>query len=209
MIDFVSGWMDAGGPIVVILALLSIYSIALIAAKIVQLAGSGGDRAGWQDAVTRWREGAHEDGLRRLAGGRSPVERVLAAAMRRLASGAEPAAVREEVEHRGNSELAVLGRNLRTLEVIATTSPLLGLLGTVLGMIESFRELELAAGSANATVLAGGIWKALLTTAMGLLVAIPAAAAAGLILGRIERVRQSIEDAAHRLFAPGAEDAGR
>ena len=52
-------------------------------------------------------------------------------------------------------------------------APLLGLLGTVLGMVQSFQDLSLAQGSANASVLAGGIWLALLTTAAGLVVAIP------------------------------------
>jgi biopolymer transport protein ExbB len=79
-------------------------------------------------------------------------------------------------------------------------SPLLGLLGTVLGMIQSFQELEMAQGAANASVLAGGIWQALLTTAAGLLVAIPAAVAAGLFSARIDNAAQSIESAVGRLL---------
>jgi biopolymer transport protein ExbB len=81
---------------------------------------------------------------------------------------------------------------------------LLGLLGTVLGMIQSFQELELAQGAANASVLAGGIWQALLTTAAGLLVAIPAAIAAGLFASRIERAAQTIESAVGRLMLADA-----
>jgi len=69
----------------------------------------------------------------------------------------------------------------------------------VLGMIQSFQELELAQGAANASVLAGGIWQALLTTAAGLIVAIPAAAAASLFTARIEAAAQEIESAVGRL----------
>ena len=78
-------------------------------------------------------------------------------------------------------------------------SPLLGLLGTVLGMIQSFQELEMAEGAANASVLAGGIWQALLTTAAGLLVAIPAAVGASLLSSRIENSAQMIESAVGEL----------
>ena len=61
-----------------------------------------------------------------------------------------------------------------TLEIIAQVSPLIGLLGTVIGMIDSFNELELGGSLVDPSILAGGIWTALLTTAMGLIVAIPA-----------------------------------
>ena len=60
-----------------------------------------------------------------------------------------------------------------SLEIISQVSPLIGLLGTVVGMIDSFNELELGGSLVDPSVLAGGIWTALLTTAMGLLVAIP------------------------------------
>ncbi len=63
---------------------------------------------------------------------------------------------------------------LPTLEVISQVSPLIGLLGTVIGMIDSFNELELGGSLVDPSILAGGIWTALLTTAMGLIVAIPA-----------------------------------
>ena len=63
---------------------------------------------------------------------------------------------------------------LPTLDIIAQVSPLLGLLGTVIGMISSFNQLELGGSLVDPAVLAGGIWTALLTTAIGLIVAIPA-----------------------------------
>ena len=101
---------------------------------------------------------------------------------------------------RGNEEVTQMNSLIRLLELIAMVSPLLGLLGTVLGMIQSFQELELAQGAANASVLAGGIWQALLTTAAGLLVAIPAAIAAGLFAARIDGAAQRIESAVGRLL---------
>jgi biopolymer transport protein ExbB len=94
-----------------------------------------------------------------------------------------------------------MSKYIRIIELIAMISPLLGLLGTVLGMIQSFQELEMAQGSANASVLAGGIWQALLTTAAGLVVAIPAAVGATLLSEKVERSSQLMEGEIGRLFS--------
>lgn len=75
--------------------------------------------------------------------------------------------------HGVDREVSSLSRKLSTLAVLASVSPLLGLLGTVIGMIKAFKVVESMGGSVNATVLAGGIWEAMLTTAFGLLAAIP------------------------------------
>lgn len=72
------------------------------------------------------------------------------------------------------SEIERLGHFMKVLEVIATVAPLVGLLGTVVGMVEAFQAMERAGANVNPAVLSGGIWKALLTTAVGLIVAIPA-----------------------------------
>jgi biopolymer transport protein ExbB len=106
-----------------------------------------------------------------------------------------------ELEWRGNHEVARMQQHISLLELVAMISPLLGLLGTVLGMIQSFQELALAEGAANASLLASGIWQALLTTAAGLLVAIPAAVAAALLNARVERVVQQIEANVGRFFS--------
>lgn len=69
--------------------------------------------------------------------------------------------------------LQELEKNVDILGVIAHVAPLLGLLGTVTGMIRAFMKIEELAGQVSASALAGGIWEALLTTAFGLMVAIP------------------------------------
>jgi len=120
--------------------------------------------------------------------------------MKALTKGFKGPRLESELVRRGNEELATMNNLIRVLELIAMISPLLGLLGTVLGMIQSFQELEMAEGAANASVLAGGIWQALLTTAVGLLVAIPAAVGASLLGGRIESSAQMIESAVGELL---------
>jgi len=70
-------------------------------------------------------------------------------------------------------EINKLNKNIRALEVIATISPLMGLLGTVIGMVQAFNRVAEYKGQVDPSILAGGIWEALLTTAAGLSVAIP------------------------------------
>ncbi|CAN0594188.1 unnamed protein product [Ectocarpus sp. 12 AP-2014] len=111
------------------------------------------------------------------------------------------------LEIAGNTEAQGAFRHIRTLETIAMISPLLGLLGTVLGMIQAFRDLEMAEGAANAALLAGGIWQALLTTAAGLIVALPAAAAAALLSARAEAIVTDIETTISRILAITKENA--
>jgi len=74
----------------------------------------------------------------------------------------------------GQEEINTFGKNIRGLEVIATISPLMGLLGTVIGMVQAFSKVAEYQGQVDPGLLAGGIWVALLTTAAGLAVAIPA-----------------------------------
>ena len=80
----------------------------------------------------------------------------------------------EDILYRaGNEEVKRMEQRLPILAVIAHLTPLMGLLGTVLGMIKCFQEIHSIGGQADVTLLAGGIWEALLTTAFGLVVAIP------------------------------------
>lgn len=82
--------------------------------------------------------------------------------------------------------------SLRGLATVASVSPLLGLLGTVVGMIKSFMQVEAHGGNVNASMLAGGIWEALLTTAAGLCVAIPCLLFYNYFQERIERVEKQL-----------------
>lgn len=88
-----------------------------------------------------------------------------------------------------------------SMELVAHVAPLLGLLGTVLGMIDAFSMLEQAGDNASPSIFAGGIWKALLTTAMGLVVAIPALAAFNFFDEAASRAEQVMERVARGFFS--------
>lgn len=190
----------SGNPIILVLLALSVLSLTLIGVKLVQLASvrSGGDAR--SAAFTQWKSGQKDAAISAVQSGKSPADRVTAYAMESLNTGLSGPALEGELLRRGNEEMADMGSFIRVLELIAMIAPLLGLLGTVLGMIQSFQELEMAEGAANASVLAGGIWQALLTTAAGLLVAIPAAVGATLLSSRIESAGQKIESAVGQLM---------
>ena len=192
--------IGTGGPIILLLLVLSVFSLALMAYKTVQLwrVTSNGDRRA--TALDTYDTGDHAKAESIAREGHAPADRVLAFAMKALNAGKSGTPLMAELTRRGNEEFAAMTNHIRLLELSAMVSPLLGLLGTVLGMIQSFQELELAQGAANASVLAGGIWQALLTTAAGLVVAIPAAVGATLLSARAERGAQMIEGAIAQLM---------
>lgn len=198
--------LGTGGPIIAILAILSLISIALIVAKSLQLARARSGRAARDAALAKWSENDKEGALATLAAGKAPADRIAHFALKASLAKMPRKPLESELLRRGNAEVEAMSRHIRLLELVAMVSPLLGLLGTVLGMIQSFQELELAQGAANASVLAGGIWQALLTTAAGLVVAIPAAIGASLLSARVDGAAHDIETAVGRFLL--LEDTG-
>ena len=105
---------------------------------------------------------------------------------------------RETIEmvltHGVEREMSLLSRHLNTLAVLGSSAPLLGLLGTVVGMIKAFIVVEEMGGGVNAAVLAGGIWEAMLTTAFGLLVAIPLLFFHNHLEGKLHNIQSELEE---------------
>lgn len=195
-----SGLLANGGPILWILLVLSVLSLGMIAIKTLQLLPVTGGAATRDAALASWRNGDHDAAIATADSGRAPADRVLAHAMRMVTQGLTGPVLEAEAARRGNDEVLRMSGLIQVLELIAVIGPLIGLLGTVTGMIQSFQDLAAAEGAANAAVLAGGIWEALLTTAAGLVVAIPAAVAATLLNLRIEKATQKIELAVGELI---------
>jgi biopolymer transport protein ExbB len=121
--------------------------------------------------------------------------------------GADVTDLRERITARLEAEFEEISTGLRLLDVIAQIAPLLGLFGTVLGMIDAFRTLQDAGGTADPAVLAGGIWVALITTAAGLIVAMPTSLALTWFDARLDRHRSHSFDALENIFMPDVFDA--
>jgi biopolymer transport protein ExbB len=198
--------LSLGGPVVAVLLLLSVVALAVVLAKLAQFRALRlGDTAPVERALTAYRRGDLRQALQTLDGRRNPIAQTVAEAIRaERQSTADRALLREETARRAGAQIENLRSHLRILEVIATLSPLLGLFGTVLGMINAFQEMEAAGSQVDPAVLSGGIWEALLTTAVGLAVAIPATAASNWLDRRVERATHAMEDAVTRVYTAEA-----
>lgn len=186
-------FLNSGGPALWAIAVLSVLVLAIVLWKLWRLTLIGAwSRAGAEALLTR--QNGSSKGLRARF-----VADVFAA--RRLPD----ALAREEVMRIAARQLSDLRSGLRPLELIVTIAPLIGLLGTVLGMIEAFQALETSGGQADPSVLAGGIWEALLTTAAGMGVAIPAAVALSWFEAIADTVQGDLEDFATRIFTQDAQ----
>jgi len=196
-----------GGPAMAAIGLLSVAMLTITLWKLWRLARGGVfARARAEAALAAWKSGRRDAARAAAAAVPGPRGVVLATAFDAVGTLPEPAA-RAETTRVARAELAEAGAGLRALELIALVAPLLGLLGTVLGMIAAFRALEAGAGAADPAALAGGIWEALLTTAAGMAVAIPASLALGFFESVTEGLRRDLEDMATRVFVAGAGDA--
>lgn len=193
-------FLKDGGPTIWAIAALSVITVAIILWKVWRffLAGAWSRRVS-RRAVTIWENGEHEAALAMVKRRRGLRSRLTAATMNARLTLSNSAA-REETGRIAKRLLARQGGGLRALELIATIAPLLGLLGTVLGMIAAFQALQEAGSRADPALLAGGIWEALLTTAAGMAVAIPASAALTWFEAVIDAIRLDMEDLAARIF---------
>lgn len=194
------GFLADGGPTIWAISALSVVTVALILWKAWRffLAGAWSRRAS-KRAVDLWERGQRNAALQLVSGRRGVRSRLTMAAMQARRDLSDTAA-REETARVAKRLLAGQGGGLRALELIATVAPLLGLLGTVLGMIAAFQALQEAGNRADPAMLAGGIWEALLTTAAGMAVAIPASAALTWCEAVIDSIRTDMEDLAARIF---------
>ena len=190
-----------GGPAIWAISALSVVTLALILWKAWALARAGAWSGGaaTETALAAWAQGDETGADAALTGRQSIRAGLVRTALSAARSLPEPTA-REETTRIGRRLLTEARSGLRALELIATIAPLLGLLGTVLGMIAAFQALEATGNRADPSVLAGGIWEALLTTAAGMAVAIPAAMALTWFEGVIARLEADMEDAATRVF---------
>ena len=193
--------IGAGGPVVALLLAMSVAALAIILMKLWQFASVGiGRHQVAREALWLYQQGRLDDALSQADSSRDLAAEALARAFRGRMRGLDEGTVREEVARAGQADLFALRGHLRTLELISALAPLLGLFGTVLGMIEAFRQLEAAGSQVNPAVLSGGIWQALLTTAAGLGVAMPVLAALTWLERRVDALAHEMNMLVTQVF---------
>ncbi|MEO1456699.1 MAG: MotA/TolQ/ExbB proton channel family protein, partial [Pseudomonadota bacterium] len=198
----VMSFLDRGGAAIWVITALSVATVAVILWKCWHLAVIGTwRRSRAEAAVQLWLEDDWSAALAQVKKARGLRAGIVASAMAGLVRlDFDVALAREEATRVAKARLAEAASGLRALELIATIAPLLGLLGTVLGMIAAFQALQETGARADPAALAGGIWEALLTTAAGMAVAIPAAIALAWFESAIARLRRDAEGMVSRIF---------
>ncbi|MEX3314514.1 MotA/TolQ/ExbB proton channel family protein [Sulfitobacter sp. PS-8MA] len=189
---------ETGGPVVVILMVVAVLTLAVALYKTWQFrAAAVGRHRALSEAVRAWEQGDRPAAEAALTRSKSYLVPVVKMAM--TTPGAGQARLQAEAELR----FAKLERGFRLLDSVAQLAPLLGLFGTVLGMIEAFRALQDAGAQVDPSILAGGIWVALLTTAVGLVVAMPTALVLSWLEQRMENERVIADKAILTVLHPG------
>ena len=184
-----------GGWIMIPIFLLSFIAIYLFVERLVTIRKAKTD----PEALTRRVRDYVQDGDVKGAMGYcesrdKPVARILRHGLERL--GRPISEIQDAVQAQGKHETFELEKRTELLASIAGIAPMLGFLGTVTGMIQAFQEIQALEGNVNPSVLAGGIWEALLTTAAGLVVGILAFFFYNFLLSKIRRLVNDMERSA-------------
>ncbi|MCM8801436.1 MAG: MotA/TolQ/ExbB proton channel family protein [Candidatus Omnitrophica bacterium] len=191
----------AGGPVMWLILLCSIFALAIILERLWQLHRFKIDTQRFLKSILdKMRHQKIKEALEICDKTHSPISYILKAGI--LKHDRTRPQIKEAIEDASLYEIPKLERNLSLLATIAHISPLLGLLGTVTGMVRCFQAIQVKATSFNPVSpgdLAGGIWEALLTTVFGLIVAIPTYVAYNYLVNRINNFILEMEKAATEL----------
>jgi len=207
MIERLRGLVEMGGPVIALIAAVSVATLAVILYKLWQFRASGvGRHHALRAAVADWDRGEARAARRTLEGSRSYLAPVIA---RAFAADPDDSKATRRIEAEAEARFARLERGFRFLDTVAQVAPLLGLFGTVLGMIEAFQALQEAGSQVDPSLLAGGIWVALLTTAAGLAVAMPASVVLSWFESRMAEERALADHALSVVLGPDGQAAAR
>lgn len=203
--DQLKSILELGGPVVGVLFFVSVLAVAVILLKIFQFVRSGvGRRKAAEAAMMAWVHGNRHEARALIAPARGAVANCVALVFSLSSNGrSTKAEIEEQVTSLAMRKLHDLRGGMAFLDTVAQLSPLLGLFGTVLGMIEAFRKLQGAGAVVDPSILAGGIWVALLTTAVGLAIAMPVSIVLTWFETRIEDERVAIEIIVTQLMSNG------
>jgi biopolymer transport protein ExbB len=187
---------DKGGAVVWVLLGYSLLALSIIIERLLRFTMMGKLPSQFEETLlARLQQGELDSYLDQHRGPEVAVLRGVSGAAAQGVKDLTRVAVRI-----GSNELQRMEHGFRTLAILGNTAPLLGLLGTIVGMIKPFMVIEAAGGKVDAQALAGGIWEAMLTTGVGLAVAIPVLLILHLLEGMADRRAQSMRSYASLLL---------
>jgi len=193
MIASISALMAKGGVLMPFILLCSVIALAIFLERMIRFARLRVRGDGFVDRMVRHlKDGEMHQAYELALATNTPMGRILAQGM--TAKDQDRETLETVLVNATEEEVRDLSRYMHALATIGNIAPLLGLLGTVLGMIRAFMVIEQMGGKVNASVLAGGIWEAMLTTAAGLAVALPTMVAYSYLTHRIEHYEAQLQD---------------
>lgn len=183
-----------GGVLMIPLLILSVLTVYVIAERWKVLNNSTVEIDSFLKRIEELlRDGSQQRALDYCDEIDKPLARILKSGVRRL--GRPIRDIEEAIHQAGKKEIFNLQKRMNWLATIAGVGPLIGFTGTVTGMIRAFMDIQSLQGNVNPSVLAGGIWEALITTAAGLIIGIVAYGFYNYLLGRVDRMIFELENA--------------
>lgn len=181
-----------GGPIMIPIALMSLAAIYLFVERLMVIAKAGKEDDDFMNNVRDFiHEGKIDAAVALCKSSKTSVARMIEKGLKRL--GKPLGDIQTAVENVGKLEVNRLEENLAAIATIAGAAPMLGFLGTVTGMISAFYQMATAGNNIQVSMLAGGIYEAMVTTVAGLLVGIVAFIAYNLLVARLNKVVNKLE----------------
>lgn len=195
----------AGGGVMIVLAFLSIAALSLILYYFITIKHDKLlPKDFFRNTLFLVKNGNHEEAQGICAAKRNLIADVFSAALSRITE--EKVIIKEAIEDEARRAAEALWQKLGYLADIAAISPMVGLLGTILGMIQAFNVIAFQTGAVKPILLAGGISKAMVTTAAGLIIAIPSMMFHSFFRGKIQSVIAQLEDISTDLYYSITED---
>ena len=181
-----------GGWIMVVLAVLSVIAVYIFIERLIVVKRATNVDKGFMERIREYMKEGKIDSAKALCrGSDTPISRMIEKGLSRL--GRPLSDINATIENVGNLEVAKLEKGVTLLSMIASASPMIGFLGTVIGMIQAFYNMSMAGNNIDIVDLSGGIYKAMVTTVGGLIVGILAYIFYTIIVAKIQNVVNLLE----------------
>ena len=181
-----------GGWIMILLAVLSIIAVYIFIERYIVVSRATKYDASFMDRIREYMKDGKLDSAKALCRGNStPISRMIEKGLSRI--GRPLGDINSAIENEGNIEVAQLERGVSILAMIASAAPMIGFLGTVIGMIRAFYDMSMAGNNLDITTLSSGIYTAMVTTVGGLIVGIIAYFFHAILSTKIQKVVNLLE----------------
>lgn len=176
-----------GGIVMIPLAIMSIVAIYIFIERYFAISRASDEETNFMNNIRDFIHSGRIDSAKSLCkNNQSPIARMIAKGIVRI--GRPLSDITAAIENVGKLEIAKLEKNIAVLATVAGAAPMLGFLGTVIGMVRAFYNMSMAGPNIDISLLAGGIYEAMITTITGLTVGIIAYICYNILVARIEKV---------------------